>query len=373
MKKSYLLSLIFISFSLFIFSLALSLFTSCAPSTTTPGTTSPPKTPPATETSEVECEKDSDDKTELCSERENKCEKECEIHTRSELSRCEELTVHQARTNAGLFEILEKGESKELENLFEKDDEGEEEYELKDLKCLLSIGGKGWIEEIDSGFNSDKAKNTLEWLVDDKDVALALLEDNDGDEILEALLLKAFDDGTDNYKNISSDTGANTNYTEPSDQDISYGLWKLVTDTSNVNLDIYTKKNASSEVVTETIGTFDDSETEIYEALSYFILNDNNDNIFSYAAEEENQSLFNLAFSVLSDTCDAVTDDEEAVACKRALLCWTANQTKDSSTPSEKDIADEEIWELADEYKDDLKEGSEHDECSAKHFYEIFN
>ena len=362
MKKSYLLPLIFISFSLFVVSLALSLFTSCSPSgstssgtaTTTTTTTTPP--PPA----EVQCDKDSGDTTAVCSERDS-CADTCgEIYAKArEKGECEELTIQQVGELEEIHTVLTSGNKPDLEDLSEE----EEDYELDDLKCYLSIGGKGWvdwIEKTSDGADHSDTRNILEWLAENDDVTAILADDtNDGEEIIEALLLKldtpanlALSESSKDFNNLGSN-------------DFASIPWHLNIDT--LEIAINTNNN------TTDIKLDSDDDTNIYDALSAFSLDNNHHNIFSYSAEKNNQKLFNLAFSLLNRICDSAGDDEEAVACKRALLCWTASQTDTSSanTADEDDLAGEDVWDLADVHEETLKEGSEYDECSSAHFAEI--
>ncbi len=119
--------------------------------------------------------------------------------------------------------LLTSGTKSDLEELSKEEDE----YKLSDLKCYLSIGGKGWIEWIENTANEEKAKSTLEWLAENDDVVTILADDtNDGEEIVEALLIK-IGDGSGSAGKKPSDT---TSPTTASGDDDATGLWALSSD-----------------------------------------------------------------------------------------------------------------------------------------------
>ena len=361
MKKSYFLSLICISFSLFTISIVLSLFTSCSPSTstaatttTTGSTTTPP--PPA----EVQCNKDRDDDgSEVCSE-DDGCKGICdEIYDRAgEKGECKKLTSQQGYELDEIYDLLI-----EVDDLEKLSDE-KEDYELDHLKCYLSIGGSGWIKKIEDDLDPREAINTIEWIAENDDVAAILTGDtNDGKEIVEALLLKILPEYSSGNSQASIDeTIATISTFENADNDSDKdGLWKI--DTSNQKLEIYTATTGLPKQI-----EFDSIEdVRIFEALSY--LKFNNDNIFSFAADESNPNLFDLAFNILNDVCEDTGDEDESTACRKALLCWTDEHSN------------EDIWDMIEEIDDingnderqDALGGKAFNDCTAEEFAELLD
>ena len=390
MKKSYLFSLIVFSFSLFLISLTLSLFTSCTGSSTnslaatattattgsrtTAGDTAPPV--------EVKCDKDDDDTSKVCSDSDN-CEDTCdEIYDSArEESECEELTTRQVGYLEDVYELL-VDKTGDLEKLSEE----KGDYKLEHLQCYLSIGGKGWIKAIktdetssndDEALSSAEAKDILEWIAEEKKVAAMLTGDtNDGVEIVEELLLKMLPDlqsggtiystpstGDKTIKTTTQITEGNTS------SKTKEGLWKLDHSTKKILIRTHDSTASTEEIELDNV-----EDAELYDALSYRNLDsDNNDNIFSLATDENNPNLFDLAFSLLDEVCNEAKDDDEdeRIACKRAILCWT-NQ-----------LTDEDIWETIEDI-DDINDNNDRqdalddnfgdeDDCEARDFAELFN
>ena len=382
MKKSYLFSLIVFSFSLFLISLTLSLFTSCTGSSTsslaattttaTTGsrTTSGDTAPPA----EVKCDKESDDSTNMCSERDS-CADTCkEIYDSArERSECEELSIRQVGELDEVFELL----SKDIDDLEKLSDE-EDDYKLEHLQCYLSIGGKGWIEAIDSssfGSNASRkaesAKKTLEWIADNNKVAAMLTGDtNDGVEIVEELLKKMYAAASLNTDDaISQSTPVNANDGTRKGDDETEDLWGLTINSNNGVLKIETFDDGSPDESTITLDSGEDAK--LYDALSYLNF-DSDNNIFALATDERNPNLFDLAFSLLDEVCNEAKDDEdhERIVCKKALLCWTYQHTT------------EEVWETIEEIddinnntnrQDALGDFGDSSDCKAEEFHDLLN
>lgn len=371
MKKSYLLSLIFFSFSLFIISIVLSLFTSCSPAgtgtrtttTTTTGTGSTSTPPPP---AEVRCDKASDDSTGMCSERDSCADICSEIYDSArERSECEELTIRQVGELDEVYELL-TSKVGDLEKLSEEEDD----YELEHLKCYLSIGGKGWIEGIkDSGFDSNDAQDTLEWIAENNDVAAILTGDtNDGKEIVEELLLKVLPDfdSTEYNALLDDQTISKTILTAASASSTATDLWELDRASNARDLNISTYDGSESE---ETITLDSDEDAILYDALSYRVFDSNEDNIFSLATDESNPNLFDLAFSILNEVCDdAGRNEDESIACRKALMCWVDEHSS------------EDIWDMIEDIDDingnderqDSLGGNDFKDCEAGDFADLF-
>ena len=369
MKKSYLLSLIYVSSGFFILSLALSLFTSCSPSTTTgsstttttTGSTSTP--PPPTE---VKCDKASDDSTGVCSERDS-CADICgEIYDSArEKSECEELSIRQVGELDEVYDLL-TNKVGDLEELSEEEDD----YEIEHLQCYLSIGGNGWIEGIkDNDFSSNDAQDTLEWLAENNDVAAILTGDtNDGKEIVEELLLKILPAITStDYSNLTEDqTISKTILTAATGGSSAEDLWELDRSSNAKDLNISTYDNGETE---ETITLDSDDDAILYDALSYRVFDSNEDNIFSLSTDESNPNLFDLAFSILNEVCeDAGRNEDESIACRKALLCWVDEHSS------------EDIWDMIEDIDDingnderqDALGGNNFKDCEAGDFADLF-
>ena len=123
----------------------------------------------------------------------------------------------------------------------------------------------------------------------------------------------------------------------------------------------------------------------LYDALSCFHPDITNHNIFSYTAKEENEHIFDLAFELLRDICDEVTESKKA-GCVRALMCWTSWQKACGVSNRGKDCndkgnhvslndGDRDLWERAEDHKSSLEKssgGSNYNECSTGDFADFF-
>ena len=270
-----------------------------------------------------------------------------------------------------------------------RDDDEDADHDA--LKCYLQIGSHKYIREIktnglrpsdETGNSSEKRANlieTLKWLVeDDKESAEAIADLNNGDNILEALLLKLNEfDKTNSHclsENIATDPANNLS----EDRDI----WKLNTR----KIEIYQAETGSA--IKGVITLNNDADKDTYDALSCIYTEVvGNRNIFSYSAEEKNEHIFDLAFGLLRGICEDVKNNghDEDKGCARAMMCWTAwrdansgngavdpDLTNSSRTP--KDEGDD-LWKMAKNHESQLEPeegGSEYYECKVENFADFF-
>ena len=71
--------------------------------------------------------------------------------------------------------------------------------------------------------------------------------------------------------------------------------------------------------------TFDsDQDRILYRGLAFLSLDGEDENIFSYSADQNNEVAFNMAYTLLDKACNSIsgTNENRSIACKRALFCW---------------------------------------------------
>ena len=369
--ETYIMNLLLKFFSSFVIFLSLSIYfiflMSCAPSTAPIGsaTTQTPSTGGSTGsttkvTSEQACKKDSSDDTEICSEEED-CVEDCKaLYTRTdEKIACKKLSIRQVGKIQEIFNELKAAQTSTLNKIAEEDDD----YELSDLECYLSISGSGLTNEVDkSSFTVDKARSLLKWLAENNNVSEVLSKVEDGEKVLEKLLLKA--------KQGSVSISAAT-LTAPAAAGTAKNLWKI--ESQNLKIKIY--GGASPSAGEEEISFNNNDDATLYNALS--ARHWNNKNIFSYseenAGDDDNQVLFDMAFNLLNRVCeDADSNSNEQTACRKALLCWTASNSGSSAVEATESQYDS-VLSLAENHESALGGSSDYKKCSAGEFYDLFN
>ena len=258
----------------------------------------------------------------------------------------------------------------ELENNLDEISEGDD-VDRDDFGDYLEIGGTKWKKEIESGLSgssTDRAARlvvTLKWLVEDDNerAAKVLSSVDDGSAIFEALILK--------LKKFTS-TGASCLSGAPlastPDRNKKTELWK-VDDTGNRLQIAYYNGSIPGPI------DFDHSaDTELYDSLSchYTAPAIANRNVFSYAVRKGNQTIFDMAFELLSDICSDVKEasvQQRDRACARALMCYTAWKEHGANP----DNADN-VWDMAQEHESNLKsDNSPYDSCTAEDFADFFD
>ena len=279
-----------------------------------------------------------------------------------------------------------------------RDDDEDVDHDA--LKCYLQIGSHKYIREIKNGLSGgDDIKKranlieTLKWLVeDDKESAEAIADLNNGDNILEALLMGL--------------AGEITGIKEPTDKstkdciggaEYDFGASDVPPNSigysNNLNKAIWDFDSGSEEIRVlyedsgKQIGVIDidsDKNAKLYNALSCFQGGSiGSYNVFSYSAEENNEHIFDLAFELLRGICDDVKAKSagQDKACARALMCWTSWQDSCGSsgrgatgTCSPSTSEDNDLWKRAREHESYLEKdsGSEYNECRAKDFADFF-
>ena len=341
MKNFY--SVFFIPFILTTIFLFLSLFISCSSSDTT---STENGVHPVNQTPEFLCKKEKDDDSEICGQKGDSCTNACRtIYSDStEIAKCTKLTSQQVGVLTNIHITLTSGNKSNLQNFSNKED---------NLSCYSSIGLTGWIHWIKTTIRTEQAKNILEWLAENSNITSILIDNSDlGKNIIKDLLFKALPNNISiPDKAISTATiGTFTGSHDTTD------LWVFKYNT----LEIITVNPA---VPKKIIFTSNDN-TNLYISLSHFIFNKSADNLLSYSAGQNNSNLFNVIFNILNEVCDSTgSNNNEALACKKTLLCWTAQRQN------------KKIWNII-ENNDNHKEilGGEEffKDCRAEAFARLF-
>ena len=344
MKKFYLL----IPFSLCTILLAL-LLTNCSPTgtdekaTNNNGDTSSP-----IKQTEAQCEKEADDDTKICANQGEGCTNSCKtIYLESEeISKCTKLTSQQVGAITNTHIILTSGNKSNLQKL-----SGTEE--INSLGCYLSIGGKGWLNWIKEDAEIKQAQYTLEWLAENQNISNIVINNISAEkEVIKNLVLKTLPSSI-SVPDKALSTATIGTFTGNSD---TKDLWRLHYNT----LEIFTV----SPAVPEKIIFSSNEDVNLYISLSHFTFNRSNDNIFSYAADQNNSNFFDVIFKLLSEVCtSAGSNNNEAIACEKALLCWTDQRQN------------KKIWNIIEdnfEYKESLGGSDSYNNCTAGHFAELF-
>ena len=298
------------------------------------------------------------------------------------------------------------------------DDDDERDVDNDDLKCYLQIGSDKYIQQIERGFlpkgstdtntKRDNLVEVLRWLVTDQESAEVLQDINAGDNILKTLLetlesyIKTVYDNTEKsnvlgayrcidrsgyYDNRPQTPSGNNNlkdqhiHNRKDQADLDQAIWWI----RNDNLKV--RYNNGSEG-TENNNTIELSDHDLFGALSCFHKIDNDDyNIFTYSAKEDNEIIFKLAFDLLERSCRKAGNQQ--AGCFRSLICWSswqqscfgkgsANQGGFECTQSkghtEDRINTKKLWSMVSDFSDDLEKesSSDYDDCTAKGFYDFF-
>ncbi len=274
--------------------------------------------------------------------------------------------------------LMEVGrDADDIESDLQELSDGEGEVDINHFEDYLKIGTKKWIEQIKVGLdnaNSDTSDKkfarlieTVKWLVEDKEVAEILSEVNTGNDVLEKLLLALDANDADNGTCISKATPA-ANPVKSKDTD----LWDL-DGSNNIVIAKYNKTAVGSNSVDGRIELDNAADGKLYDALSCQYDNITSRNVFSYAAREDNATIFNMAFDLLVEICDDVEtkDDGQDKACAKTLMCWTSWQDAGGEDGDHLSNSNN-FWELAENKKSNLEEDSRYYDCTAESFAEFF-
>lgn len=281
----------------------------------------------------------------------------------------------------------------------EDDDDG---VSRDDFKCYVQIGVTKWITQIKKGLGPEDTSGnetlkrgrllkTIKWLVEDDEESAEILKDdiNEGDDILEALLLTLSDGdlklttGTNGHHGdkLCIAGSAYNDATSVTDEKVDIDIWWF--SGNDLKIRYYDKDIHTGEI---ELGSSQDKT--LYNALSCMQDGDLDlQNIFSYSAENENSHIFDLAFDLLSDVCsDVENPDDRSAGCARALMCWTAWQNScgvtekgdagtcgDSDRERPNNSDNNKLWEHAKDHSSSLeKDDSNYNQCATKHFADFF-
>ena len=301
------------------------------------------------------------------------CERVCEAiyEDYSEQTNCmDEGDLQVGRLEKVHNLLMKEGrDADEVESDLQELSAGEEDVDINHFEDYLKLGTSKWVEQIKKGLGADDDQDdqvdkfarlieTLKWLVKDKEVAEILSEVDSGENVLKELLLALDDNGNGSCIGIESEPAdVNTDNTD---------LWSLAAETVTVKY----WNNSSSQDGTAVLDNAADGK--LYKALSCQYSDANDDNVFSYAADRSNESIFNMAFDLLAEICNVETKPlGQDKACARALICWTAEKDAGGDPDA---ASNSDFWELAENRKNDLEENSDSDynDCSAEKFKYLF-
>ena len=227
--------------------------------------------------------------------------------------------------------------------------EEQHEIELDYFRRYLEIGLDGWLRHIEgytdrngtkTAYKPDQARETIEWLVDNERVAEILLDVDGGRNILKVLLETARDGNDCFWKgSISAKVEGEVSFER---EELRYIKISIIGGKAIFKIRIRDSK------------CFD-----LYDLLSCTNVDGSGDaesDIFSLAADEENEYLFNLAFELLDDVCrDSLlisNYEQEEEICRRAMMCALAVQYevgKDSLGTAANGIHTWNGWDYAEE------------------------
>ena len=339
-KYFYFLCVLLISVSLIILG-----FTSCSGSNTI-ATSSSRRTSTSRNTSSSSSDDKEKDDGEPCRDSDS-CEETCKdiYDAFAEANEC----MDEGRDKVGrldkVFKHLKSGKYNELLDISEEDND----VDMDDFEDYLEIGATGWTDLIEGWGapdkvseravnklnDGDKLTDTLKWIIDKTNVAEVLQDSDDGLDVLETLLME-FDDyireaaaskfnpkeweTTPNKKNIHSGDG-NGHKVCTANAILNYHTGLM---SSTVNkLYIWAGENGSG-CSREVINFDSDSDRRLYRGLAFLSLDGEDENIFSYSADQNNDVAFNMAYTLLNKACTSIsgTNENRSIACKRALFCW---------------------------------------------------
>ena len=192
----------------------------------------------------------------------------------------------------------------------------------------------------------------MEWLIENKKITNILTKSsNSGKEVVKNLLLKALPSkiGVPDKALSTATIGTFIGNSDTKD------LWRIKYNT----LEIF----AASPAVPEKIIFTSNEDLSLYTSLSHFTFNKVNDNIISYSANENNSNFFAVIFDILNEVCaSAGNNNNEIIACKKALFCWTSQRKKN-------------IWNIIENnsnYKKSLGGEDSYNNCTAGSFAQLF-
>ena len=235
---------------------------------------------------------------------------------------------------------------------FDEISEEEGGITLDDFRKYLELGADGWLEQIEDadngssdGYEPSVAQDAIHWLAEEEDVAEILADmAEDGSEILEALLDKANRDMSGNRVPCFW-SGATNKAKITNESEFQFS-------TSTIQIFVVNSSNAVDTNPTVTVKIDNDRDADLYDLLSCQDVGGNSagkDDIFSLAADENNEYLFNLAFDLLDEVCrdsnlKSLQSEREAI-CRRAMMCVVAIQYSNSAAPWIADRGDIESWD----------------------------
>ena len=384
-----------------------SFFITCAPDTATTTTNSSRSVAPNSDTDDDE---DNDDLDGYRCEDDSRCRNTCDsiydgyIEYRSCVERGDRKVgrlekVHNylmGKKKGTVYESRSKSEVEDDLNKIYSDDnnnDDDDEIDLDELEDYLEIGVGKYISRIKDRLGNtgnELLLETIKWIVENEKVAEVLKEEDGGNNILRALLLE-FEKGNSDTAgegcgSVDNDQclerAKDTNITSCSNTD-STEIWKL--NVSSRQLKICYHDGSSQNVNIDLSGSTED--IRFYNALSLFYFDTGLDggsnttkqnlhNIFSYAVDENNKYVFDMAFDLLKKACEGadVTGSpavHENKACARALFCWTVAVR-----------GEDEIWDESNDYIRDnsnyidylkVDNNSDYNDCTAEKFEAFFS
>lgn len=251
----------------------------------------------------------------------------------------------------------------------DEDDDDEEAVRPVDLEYYLELGATKYITAIKNGLGGSDSNSklkllvtTLKWMIDNEEIADQLEDVNDGSEILEELLLNIR--LADSSNCLSNETPSGSVDDSQADTD----LWGLSISGKNLTV---TYRKGNNVTPNASILLDKNSDARLYDALSCISVE--NRNVFSYSAQEDNETIFNMAFDLLDKICeDVTTEKDKNKACAKIMMCWTAWKVAGESSPGQSD-QDDEIWNMAEEHKSKLDpNANNYKRCYADDFSEFF-
>ena len=275
---------------------------------------------------------DDDTKTRICDDRES-CRDSCDyiFKNASAKSDCYDLDFDELNDYELVFDELS------TKNLNKRDLEKIDEDAFREF---LKLSSDGWLDLIDgsrdtgrrkvrSAYTSTEAKEALEWIAENEDIADALADHDDDRDILYELFVRHGSDKNSNLKSLKFQTvGHLSNYTNI--------IWK-----PNL-LEIGKGQRAEESVSLNDPKIFDFIISYMGLDKSTPNLGEHGNNNFSfrgdsfvqYAEREDNDSAVDLAHSTLVEFCKNAVDeddedDEDVKRCLLAVYCGIET-TKDS-------------------------------------------
>lgn len=231
------------------------------------------------------------------------------------------------------------------------------------FKEYLEIGVDGWIKQIEGystkegpdsmSYSAHQAQEVIRWLAREDEISEVLLEVNNGSKVLETLL-------------NATKPGVPTNpTTEPLCfwRDDPLNNDKLARFNSGTIVTWFGAESAY-DITIEQVGSSDNrikikidgsKYRDLYDLLSCTNVDGSGEeksDIFSVAAYEDNEALFNVAFNLLDEVCrDSVLTghDKEEDICRRAMLCVLAIYYMDfqNAESNDTDVATWDGWNYA--------------------------